>query len=59
MGTKFSDKAVGYCKQLRGKNYEGCNSDFEFCSVCKRPAKTLEDLEQIRVDINKLAEVRV
>lgn len=59
MSVKFSEAALNHCKNIRGKNYEGCNSDIEFCSVCKHPAKTLDDLERVKVDINNIIEDRI
>jgi hypothetical protein len=41
---KLSPEAIAYCNKIRGKNYEGCGNDHEFCAPCKSSAYTQDQI---------------
>ena len=51
---KLSKKASDYCEKIRGKNYQGCGSDKEFCKLCRDNIKTIEQFNTRNKKINTL-----
>jgi hypothetical protein len=54
-------KRYVYCDKIRGKHYEGCGSDFDFCGMCRSIAKTRsqEELDSLTKGMDNHAEKRL
>ena len=49
---EISEEAIKYCNNIRGKNYSGCGSDYDFCKLCRTNASSSDQLNRNRIDIN-------
>ena len=52
---KLSKESIHYCNLIRGRNYKGCGSDYEFCKLCRENTFTANQLNNRTKKINDYA----